>query len=99
MAYSFASGSALAPGDRDEVPARGAVVELARAADLVLGVADHLLPLRNPADGAREREDAGEHRDRNAQRALHDAGIEIDVGVELAADEVIVLERDLLQRH
>src|SRR6266404_9452980 len=76
-----------------------ALVELARAADLVLGIGDHLLPLRDPADGAREREDAGEHRHRDAQRPLHDAGIEVDVRVKLAADEVVVLERDLLERE
>src|SRR2546425_7030698 len=49
-----------------------ALVELARAPDLVLGIRDHLLPLRDPAHGAREREDAGEHGDRDAERALHD---------------------------
>ena len=36
---------------------------------------------------------------RNADRALHDARIEVDVRVELARDEVVVLERDLLERH
>src|ERR1041385_473317 len=73
--------------------------ELARPADLVLRIGDHLLPLRDPADGAREREDAGEHRHRDAEGALHDAGIEVDVGIELARDEIVVLERDLLQRE
>src|SRR3974390_3501697 len=84
--------------DRVHLAAHGTLVELARAADLVLGIGNHLLPLRDPADRAREREDAGEHRHRDAERALHDAGIEIDVRVELAADEILVLERDLLQR-
>src|SRR5262245_44063294 len=91
--------SALALGDRDEIPARRAVVELARTADLVLGIADHLLPLRDPPHGAREREDAGEHRHGDAERALHYAGVEVNVRVELAAHEVVVLERDLLERH
>src|SRR4029077_1316345 len=75
----------------------GALVELARPADLVFGIRDHLLPLRDPADGAREREDAGEHRHRDAERALHDARIEVHIGIELAGDEVVVLERDALQ--
>src|SRR6266446_4760622 len=88
----------LAPlPDRHELPARGAAVELARTADLVFGVCDHLLPLCDPAHGAREREDAGEHRHRDPERALHDTRIEIDVGVELALDEIVVLQRDLLQ--
>src|SRR3982750_3966116 len=76
-----------------------ALVELAWTADLVLGVRDHLLPLCDPAHGAREREDAREHRHRDAERALHDARIEVDVRVELAADEIVVLERDLLELH
>src|SRR5262245_14954339 len=66
------------------------LVELARAADLVLGVGDHLLPLRDPADGAREREDAGEHRHGNAQRALDDPGVEVHVRIKLPRNEVVV---------
>src|SRR5713101_2371742 len=85
--------------DRHELPPRGAGVELARPADLVFGVADHLLPLRDPAYRAREGKNASEHRHRDAERALHDPRIEIDVRVELALDEIIVLERDLLQRE
>src|SRR5215467_10624294 len=96
MALMARSFSALSLGDRDEIPARRAVVQLARPADLVLGVGDHFLPLRDPAHGPGEREDAGEHRDRDAESALYDARIEIDVRVELAADEIVVLERDLL---
>ena len=41
---------------------RRAGVELARPADLLLGIFDHLLPLGDPADGARDREQDGEHR-------------------------------------
>src|SRR5216684_7028705 len=93
----FRAGSALV--DRHELPPGGAGVELARPADLVFGIADHLLPLRDPAHGARQREDAGEHRHRDAERALHDAGVEIDVRVQLPGNEIVVLERDLLQRH
>src|SRR6266851_9466287 len=59
----FRAGSALV--DRHELPPGGAGVELARPADLVFGVADHFLPLRDPAHGARQREDAGEHRYRD----------------------------------
>src|SRR6266702_2356745 len=91
------AGSALV--DRHELPPGGAGVELARPADLVFGVADHLLPLGDPAHGTRQREDAGEHRHRDAEGALHDPGIEVHVRVELALDEIIVLERDLLQRE
>src|SRR5882672_12889877 len=96
VASPFRAGSA--PVDRHELPPGGPGVELARPADLVFGVADHLLPLRDPALGARQREDTGEHRHRDAERALHDPRIEIDVRIQLAADEVLILERNLLQR-
>src|SRR3970282_2215733 len=76
--------------ERLHIPPGGSLVQLARPPDLVLRVGDHLLPLRDPAHRAREREDAGEHRHRDAERALHDAGVEGDVRIELAADEVIV---------
>jgi hypothetical protein len=33
----------------------------------------------------------------NWKRLVDQAGVEVDVGVELALDEVLVLERDLLQ--
>ena len=77
----------------------GADVELARTADLLLGVLDHLLPLGDPADGARHREQHGEHRQREAHRAQRDARIEVDVGIELLLDEIVVLQRDALQLH
>src|SRR5687767_14511312 len=46
--------------DRFHVPRRRPHEQLARPADLVIGVADHLVELRDPADGAREREDRRE---------------------------------------
>src|SRR5687768_9374188 len=83
----------LALGHRHVLPPLGAGEELARAADLLIGVADELVPLRDPAHRARQREDRGEHRHRYAERLVDDAGIEVDVGIELALDEVLVLER------
>src|SRR5512134_561874 len=73
--------------DRDEVALGDAGVELARAADALLGVLDHLLPLCDPPHRAREREERREHRGREAHRLQDDARIEIDVRVELAIDE------------
>ena len=80
-------------------PARRPREELPRPADLVLGIGDHLVQLRDPADRAGEREDRGEERHRDADRLLHDARIEVDVRIELARHEIVVLERDLLERH
>src|SRR5215208_587039 len=85
----------------DVIAAGDAGVELARTADLLLRVLDHLAPLADPADGAGDREQHGEHRGREAHRLQRDARIEIDVRVELAVDEVLIGERNLfqLQRH
>ncbi len=91
-----ASAAAL---DRNEGALRGADVELARAADLLLGVFDHFLPLGDPADGAGDREQRREHRRREAHRLQRDARIEIDVRVQLLLDEVVVLQRDALKFH
>ena len=60
-------------------------------------VHDHLLPLRNPANGARERKECGEHAGGKSESLQRDAGIEVDVGIEPLLDEIFVLERDALE--
>src|SRR3954463_3919655 len=82
--------------DRHEVPELLAGVDLARPADLGLLVVDHLLPVGDPAGQAAEREHDGEHVRRDAHRAVDDAAVEVDVGVQLLRHEVIVAQRDLL---
>src|SRR5581483_4762941 len=69
----------LASRDRLILAPRRAGVELARAADLLARILDHFLPLRDPADRARDREQDGEHRGREAHRLQGDARIEVDV--------------------
>jgi hypothetical protein len=64
---------------------------------LSCGIGDHFLPLADPAHGAREREDRREHRGREAHRVEDDAGIEIDVRVELLLGEIGIFQGDLLQ--
>src|SRR5688500_20397841 len=71
---------------RHELPPLGAGEKLPRAADLLVWVRDQLVPLRDPAHGAREGEDRGEHRHRYAERLVDDAGVEVDVGIALALD-------------
>src|SRR3974390_264710 len=88
--------AASAAADRHVVPVCLARVQLTRPADLLLRIVKHLLPPRNPADGAGHGEEDGEHRDREAHRLQRDARIEVDVGVELLLDEVGVGERDVL---
>src|SRR4051795_12079584 len=97
---SLAGVTPLLPlGDIDVIAAGDAGIKLARTADLLLRVLDHLAPLADPADGAGDREQYGEHRGREAHRLERDARIEIDVRVELAVDEVGIAERDLFQLH
>src|SRR5688500_6892185 len=57
----------LALFDRDEIARGRTREELPRPADLLLRIGDELVPLRDPADSAREREDRGKHRDRYAE--------------------------------
>src|SRR5215472_1071404 len=89
--------SSLAPRDRHVVATRSAGIELARAPDLLVWVLDHLLPLRDPADGAGEREQHGEHGGRETHRLERDPRIEIDIGIELLRDEIIVVQSDALE--
>src|SRR6266481_5208411 len=80
-----------------QVAARVPDKDLTWTRDFLFGVDDHLLPLREPTDCARDGEHHGEHRDRQTHRLIDDAGIKIDVRVEFARDEIFVLERDALE--
>src|ERR1039458_5886506 len=74
-------------------------IELARTANLLVRFLDHFLPLGDPADRARECEQHGKHRGRDAHRLERDAGIEIDIRVELLLDEIVIVQRDALELH
>src|SRR6266581_2510080 len=93
------ASSCSAFGDRWNIASHRTGVELPRSPDFLVRVRNHFVPLRDPADRPRQREDGREQALRNPQRPLHDAGIEIDIRIELALHEVVVLERDLFQRH
>src|ERR1700759_2154320 len=95
--WIFNNARLFPPRDRDVIAPCLAGVELTRTADLLLRVLDHFLPLRDPADGARDREQHSEHRGGEAHRLERDARIEVDVRVELLLDEVLVVQRDLLE--
>src|ERR1700692_4840458 len=73
-----------------------AQVDLARARDFLLGIEQHLFPLRDPAAGARNREEDGEHGHPEAHGLIDQASIKIHVGIKLAGDEVVVLQGDAL---
>src|SRR5919108_402662 len=79
------------------IPLIRASINLARPGDLLFLVQQHLLPLRQPSRGPSDREQHGEHVDRELHRLVDDAGVEVDVGVELAGHEVVILQRDALE--
>src|SRR5262252_5341014 len=89
--------SPSAPFHRHEGPLALAEVDLGRPPDLLLGILEHLLPLGEPARRARNREEHREGRGRDPERLVDQAGVEVDVRVELALDEVLILERDPLE--
>src|SRR3954452_22619974 len=77
--------------DVEVIATRDAGVKLARTADLLLWILNHLAPLADPADGARNRTQHGEHGGGEAHRLQRDARIEVDVRIELAIDEILIV--------
>src|SRR5215204_5480429 len=88
---------ALALVYRHIVYVAGAGVDLARTGDLELGVVHHLHPLGHPTRGAGYGEHDGEGVCRYTQGFVDEAGVEVDVGIEFAAREVVVVERPLFE--
>src|SRR5204862_4813731 len=82
---------------RDVLAFGRADIDLPRTRDLLLRVGEHLLPLRDPAGGSRDREQDREDRYREPHRLVDQSRIEVDVGVELPSDEVIVRQSDSLE--
>src|ERR1700751_5918630 len=72
-------------------------VNLARTADLAVTLVVHLTPVRDPAGQPAQREQHGEHPGREPERPVDEAGVEVDVGVELALDEIVVGQRGLFE--
>ena len=72
-------------------------VEAAAAARCGCSARATLEPVRQPARRAGDGEQHREHLDREAHGLVDEAGVEVDVGVELAADEVVVGQRDLFE--
>src|SRR4051794_21302208 len=83
--------------DRHVLALALARVDLARTRDLAALGRDHLEPLGHPAGCARNREHHREHLGRDVQRLVDEPGVEVDVRVELALGEVVVVECALLE--
>src|SRR5262249_38124402 len=84
---------------RHEVALGRSGLDLSRAGDLLLRLEDHLLPLRQPARGARKGEQDRGHLDREARRLVDAARVAVDVGIEIAVFEVLLVERAPLELH
>src|SRR5579875_3140054 len=87
----------LALLDLEVVPLGRPGVDLARPGDLGGRILDHLPVVRDPAGQPAQREQHGEHPGREAHRPVDQPGVEVDVRVELAADEVVVAQCPLLK--
>src|SRR5213592_4777019 len=85
---SGAASSTLSFLDRHEVSLPRPGKDLSRPRDLLIGILDHLLPLREPAGDAWDGEHHGEHLHWDVERLVDQAGVEVDVRVELTLDEV-----------
>src|SRR3954468_10552115 len=88
---------ALAVVDPDVLELALAGVDLPRPGDFLLRVFLHLHPLGDPACGAGDGEDDREHLGRDPHRLVDDPRVEVDVRVELALVEEVVVEGVLLQ--
>eukprot|EP00962_Isochrysis_galbana_P035023 scaffold11940_cov106-Isochrysis_galbana.AAC.2 len=94
---SMRVGPVAALFKRQKGPKGDAGVELARPRDALARVQEGLVPLCEPATCASHSEEDGEHVRWDAQRPQDDARVEVDVGVKLALDKVLVAERDGLE--
>src|SRR5262249_27009015 len=72
-------------------------VDLPWPGDLLLLVRRAFLPAGEPAGHPADREQHREHGHREAHGLVDDARVEVDVRIELVADEIVVLERDPLE--
>src|SRR6266508_1096967 len=60
-------------------------------------VVNHLLPLRDPARQASQREHDREHFGWNSDRSIDDTAVEIDIRVELLLDEIWIVKSDFFE--
>ena len=84
---------------RDKFTTLVALVDLARAHNLILRVLNELVPMGKPAGQARKSEHDGEHLSGNAEGLVDHTRVEVNVRVELPLDEVLVREGDPLELH
>jgi len=66
-------------------------VDLSGSNNLIHGVLSEFVPVSHPAGEARKGEQNGKELWRNVERLVDNAGVEVDVGVELPRDEIVIV--------
>lgn len=74
-----------------------ACIDLPGTTDPGIGIVDHFFPVGNPARHAADGKEYGKHVDGETQGHVDETTIEINVGIELATDEVFILEYGLFE--
>src|SRR5208282_3237749 len=82
---------------RHKLPFFVSGVDLPRTSNLLLGVGNHLLPLGQPACGARDGKQHSKHFRPETHGLIDDSRVKVYVGIELAGDEIFILKGDSLQ--
>ena len=72
------------------IPRRGAYIELLRATDLGVRVLIHFSPVGYPAGKTPDSKQHSEHAGRESHRLVNHSSVEINVGVELPLNEVVI---------
>jgi hypothetical protein len=89
----------LAIGLSNEVTVAVTLVDLAGTDDLVLGILSELVPVSEPASKTGKSEHDSEHLGGDAEGLVYNSGVEVNVGVEFAVNEVAVSESNLFECH
>ena len=72
----------------------GPHIHLPRSSDPFVGRAVHFHPVCNPTRQPPHREQDREHLHGNADRSIDNAGVEVDVGIQLPLNKVRIVESD-----
>lgn len=89
------SGEAIVK--RGVLESRGTGVDLSGSVNLGVGVLKGFYPVSEPTGGARDGEEYGEHVGGEVHGGVDETGVEVNVGIEVAGDEVLVGEGDAFE--
>ena len=92
-----APGASFPVLDREVMVEGGAGIDLARPVDTSLAVFHDFFVIGDPAGHASDGEHDSEHLDRDTNGAHDDAAVKVDIGIELALDEIGIAEGGLFE--